>query len=204
MMGNKNKKIKPGEILIGKLEMHGKICEIKSAQPKEHSRPQPYKKGPGGSHGSILPMIDCPQGAFSMYPQCNYLNSACEFPNTSTAFMYPSNLHPTMMQMYHQGTHYGSPMYRTNIPPYPPEYFADTGYQLMVPLISVPPVPFVPPVLPLTYLAPVASLEQHDSVAYSHAPPILGPTMSPMQASVTQHAPTNIVMHEEGGDIKLG
>lgn len=201
MMSNENKKIKPGEILVGKLEMHGKICEVKSAQPKEHYRPPPYKKGPEGPNGSTLPMIDGSQGAIPMYPQHTGIVSACEYPNASAAMMYPHSLHPAMMQMYLQSTHYGSPMYGSYMPPYSPEHYANTGFQPIMPPIYVAPVPFLPPVFPL---APVATPEQLDGTVCDYAPPILIPMLSPVQASVIQHAPPGNVMREEDSDVKLG
>lgn len=64
-------------------------------------------------------------------------------------------------------------------------------------------VPFMPPFIPLNILAQVASLEQLDDLTYGYASPILVSTMTPVQVSMTQHAPTSIVLHEDGSGITL-
>jgi len=175
MMGNEGKDIQAGEALVGKVEIQGKICEVKAAQPKDNSsrgRQNFMQNGPS----SLLNNRE-PHAVFPMYDDGT----------ASAALMYPSNYHAAAMQMYYPSVHYGAAMYGNYMPPYPLEHLSELNHPPAVPSIALSPIPFVPPV-PLLPLGQVMPPEPFDgSMVYGYAPPI--PVLSPVLGSVMQHAP---------------
>lgn len=175
MMGNEGKDIQTGEALVGKVEMQGKICEVKAAQPKDNSsrgRQSFMQNGPS----SLLNNRE-PHAVFPMYDDGT----------ASAALMYPSNYHPAAMQMYYPSVHYGAAMYGNYMPPYPLEHLSELNHPPAMPSISLSPIPFVPslPLLPLGHVMPPEPFD--GSMVYGYAPPI--PVLSPVLGSVMQHAP---------------
>jgi hypothetical protein len=220
MTGNEDKEIKAGESLIGKVEMQGKICEVKSAQPKESSRGRPpfTHKGHGGPHdGGKTPMMGVPQGIVPMmYPQHAH---GYEDANASSVVMYPSVYHPSMMHMYYPQGHYGHHMYGNYMVPFSSEYPQEIPHMCSVPAaaaapplmppIAAVPMPFVPPPIPPgvmpvnAHMAPlVIPPEPFDGMVYGFVPPTPVPVvLSPVHGSVMQHAPPGNVMRD--GDIEV-
>jgi hypothetical protein len=228
MTGNEDKEIIHGETLIGKVEMQGKICEVKSAQPKDNSRGRPpfMHRGNGAPNvGGKTPMMGVPQVIVPvMYPQHAH---GYDDTNASSVMAYPSVYHPSMMQMYYPQGHYGHHMYGNYMVPHSSEYPQEIHHMSSVPSSVVAPLmpptiatvaamPVVPPhpippgvVVPVNaHMAavpfvspPPEPIIDGTMAAYGFVPPMPAPVvMTPVHGSVMQHAPPGNVMRD--GDIE--
>lgn len=194
-----------GDGTTGRLEMQGKICEVKSAQPKEKSNRPP----PRGGRGGVMPGVVDP-AVFQGPPPPGALG-----PMPPPYMMYPPfpPAHHPMNVAPHHYHHHGMP---------PPMYYPPPPYHHMPPYIpppmEYPMVPpgaagMMPPVPPPPHDAVAAAAAANpdysgagvvpaypvvdgqaphhlDNVPYGFVPPMGGAPPPPMpQQSVMQHAP---------------